>query len=61
MMDAALETIKGLAAAADEATRRKLVASLSSLAHSLESPGDTIHRYGHMVSRCVWPSRPLPN
>lgn len=48
MMDAALETIKGLAAAADEATRRKLVASLSSLAHSLESPGDTIHRYGHM-------------
>lgn len=53
MMDAALETLKGLAAAADEATRRKLVASLSSLAHSLESPGDTIHRYGHMVSWCV--------
>ncbi|KAK8087647.1 hypothetical protein PG997_002608 [Apiospora hydei] len=47
-MDAALETIQQCGATADGATRRKLVTSLNQLIFSMESPSDTIHRYGHM-------------
>lgn len=49
-MDVALDQIKQLAAAADEATYRQLMSSLNKLILSLESPNDTVHRYGHMVS-----------
>lgn len=52
-MDTALESIKQLAAQAGEDTRRKLKDSLNKLALSLESPSDTIHRYGHMVSELI--------
>ena len=49
-MDAALDKVRQLAANADEATRRQLSTTLNRLVLSLESPSDTIHRYGHMVS-----------
>ncbi len=48
-MEAALDQIKQLAASVDEDGRSKLRTALQKLALSLESPGDTIHRYGHMV------------
>jgi hypothetical protein len=54
IMDAALESIEQLAAAAGEETQRKLRDSLNKLVLSLERPSDTIHRYGHMVSPYVW-------
>lgn len=47
-MDAALDKVRQLAANADEATRRQLSTTLNRLVLSLESPSDTIHRYGHM-------------
>ncbi|KAI0173474.1 S-adenosyl-L-methionine-dependent methyltransferase [Hypoxylon sp. FL1284] len=46
-MEALLEQIKGLAEESDDA-RRKAMTALQSAAFSLESPQDTIHRYGHM-------------
>jgi hypothetical protein len=49
-MDAALDSIKHLAAEANDETRRALVDSLNELVLSLETPNETIHRYGHMVS-----------
>jgi hypothetical protein len=49
-MDAALDQIQQLATNADELTRRQLMNSLHKLAYSMESPQETIHRYGHSVS-----------
>jgi hypothetical protein len=47
-MEAALEQIRIFAAASGEEARRSLMLSLQALAHSLETPQDTIHRFGHM-------------
>lgn len=49
-MDVPLDQLKQLAATADDVTRQQLVKSLNELMLSLESPNDTVHRYGHMVS-----------
>lgn len=49
-MDAPIDQLKKLAATADDVTRQQLVKSLNELVLSLESPNDTVHRYGHMVS-----------
>lgn len=49
-MDAPIDQLKQLAATADDVTRQQLVKSLNELVLSLESPNDTVHRYGHMVS-----------
>ena len=49
-MDAPIDQLKQLAATADDVTRQQLVKSLNELILSLESPNDTVHRYGHMVS-----------
>lgn len=51
-MDRLLDQIKLLAATSGEETRQQLIRSLNNLALSLESPNDTVHRYGHMVSSC---------
>lgn len=50
-MDAAIDQIRQLGTTADEAGRRQMMKSLYRLAYSLESPQDTIHRYGHLVSK----------
>lgn len=49
-MEALLDSIKQVAAAADEAMRSQLIASLNQLTVSLETPDDTLLRYGGMVS-----------
>jgi hypothetical protein len=49
-MDAALVQIKQLATKANQGARWQLMAALRKLADSMESPNDTIHRYGHMVN-----------
>lgn len=54
-MDQAIATIQKLAATATEDVRRRLMTSLNRLSLSLETPNDTIHRYGHMVSRTDTP------
>lgn len=48
-MDSILNQINEYAAAATEETRSKLMSSLNQLLLSMESPNDTVHRYGHMV------------
>ncbi|EQL00303.1 O-methyl transferase B [Ophiocordyceps sinensis CO18] len=53
-MDAALAQIKQLVPA-DGVARQRLMASLHKLAYSMESPDDTLHRYGAMTlqTACV--------
>ncbi|GAP91478.1 putative O-methyl transferase B [Rosellinia necatrix] len=46
-MDVSLEQLGRLAAESEEG-RHEVIAALQKLALSLESPQDTIHRYGHM-------------
>jgi hypothetical protein len=53
-MDATLATIRQLAATASDATRRQLVSSLNRVILSFESPNDTVHRYGHMMSLAMF-------
>lgn len=47
-MNTALAQIKQFAATANDTDLSDLITSLRRLTHSLESPNDTIHRYGHM-------------
>jgi hypothetical protein len=47
-MEAALEQVRKLAALSEDGRRHAMVA-LHDLAHSFETPHDTIHRYGHAV------------
>lgn len=47
-MEEALEKIRELAVEGNEQTRRGLMLSLQALSFSLETPQDTIHRFGHM-------------
>ncbi|KAI1463631.1 S-adenosyl-L-methionine-dependent methyltransferase [Daldinia caldariorum] len=47
-MEAALDRIRKEAAGGEDA-RRKVIVALQSLVGSLETPDDTLHRYGHMV------------
>ncbi|KAI1779311.1 S-adenosyl-L-methionine-dependent methyltransferase [Hypoxylon cercidicola] len=47
-MDTALDQIKQLAATVGGIERQRLRASLYQLAYSLETPDDTLHRYGAM-------------
>jgi hypothetical protein len=49
-MYSALAKIEQLAMTANEGARSQLTAALRRLADSMESPNDTIHRYGHMVN-----------
>ena len=49
-MELALLRINQLASEA-EPDRRQLMETLHKLAYSLETPNDTVHRYGHMVRR----------
>jgi hypothetical protein len=49
-MHRTLDAIKQLVAKSGESTRQQLTSSLNKLILSLESPNDTVHRYGHMVS-----------
>ncbi|KAI1803416.1 S-adenosyl-L-methionine-dependent methyltransferase [Daldinia bambusicola] len=46
-MEAALDQIRKEAAGGEEA-RRNVIVALQSLVGSLETPDDTLHRYGHM-------------
>ncbi|KAI1078166.1 S-adenosyl-L-methionine-dependent methyltransferase [Whalleya microplaca] len=46
-MEAALDLIRKEAAGSEDA-RRKVIGALQSLASSLETPDDTLHRFGHM-------------
>lgn len=48
-MDAALTQLKQSASLADEPSRARLIDELRQLADSMETPQDTIHRYGHIV------------
>lgn len=47
-MEASLEQLKRLADES-EGARREVMLNVQKLAYELESPQDTIHRYGHMV------------
>ena len=58
-MEAAIDTVKQFATTASEATRQEVIKSLTKLIFALESPSDTIHRYGHMVSSSYWPFKVL--
>jgi hypothetical protein len=51
-MEKALDQVRELATGSED-DRHKAIADLQNLAFSLESPQDTIHRYGHMVSFTV--------
>ncbi|KAG8170109.1 hypothetical protein KVR01_000854 [Diaporthe batatas] len=46
-MDSAFQEFRALAAKGEQG-RRALMVALHNLAYSLETPNDTIHRYGHM-------------
>ena len=48
-MEAALDTIRSVAATADESGRRELMKTLHELAYSMEGSNDTIHRFGYLV------------
>lgn len=48
-MGGTLDQINQLVAGVDDATRPLLLTALNRLVLSLETPSDTIHRYGHMV------------
>jgi hypothetical protein len=48
-MDAIVEQVEALAAAADEQTHRKLVDTVRKLLYSIESPEDTNRRLIHGV------------
>ncbi|KAI1370088.1 S-adenosyl-L-methionine-dependent methyltransferase [Hypoxylon crocopeplum] len=47
-MDDALNQLKQTASSTDESTRRQIARSLRRLADSMETPQNTIHRYGHL-------------
>ncbi|KAF2653889.1 O-methyl transferase B [Lophiostoma macrostomum CBS 122681] len=47
-MDVLLDQVKQLATTLSEATRRQFLNSLNHLVLSLETPNDTVYRYGHM-------------
>ena len=47
-METALDQVRELATARED-DRAKAIVALQNLAFSLETPQDTIHRYGHMV------------
>jgi len=50
-MDAILQQVKALAAAADDNGRKKLVVALRDLSYAIESPDDTMQRiYGYVIS-----------
>jgi hypothetical protein len=54
-MDAIVEQVEALAAAADEQTHRKLVDTVRKLLYSIESPEDTNRRLIHGVrSHTFW-------
>ncbi|KUJ18479.1 O-methyl transferase B [Mollisia scopiformis] len=48
-METALEDIKRLAISSDEDARQSIMSALHKLAYSMESPNDTIRRYGHLT------------
>lgn len=48
-MEGALDRIRKEAAGSEDA-RREVIAALQSLASSLETPDDALHRFGHMVA-----------
>ncbi|KAF2789979.1 S-adenosyl-L-methionine-dependent methyltransferase [Melanomma pulvis-pyrius CBS 109.77] len=47
-MDAILDQIKLFAASASDTGRHKLISALHDMAYSLETPDETLHRYGSM-------------
>ncbi|GAP84748.1 putative O-methyl transferase B [Rosellinia necatrix] len=47
-MDAALSRVRGLIPVVDAGSRPSLIAALHEIAYSLETPDDTLHRYGAM-------------
>lgn len=49
-MDASINQIKELVSRIDEAQRMEVIKSLQRLIYSLETPQDTMYRYGHCVS-----------
>lgn len=48
-MESALDQIRKEAAGSNDA-RQKAIVALQSLVSSLETPDDTLHRFGHMVT-----------
>lgn len=53
-MDAVLTQIQALAAAMDDAGRKKLVVALRDAAFALETPDDTMQRIYGLVSFFCW-------
>jgi len=48
-MDTIITQVQSLAASANEAGRKKLIDSLRNLQYSIETPNDTLRRFGGLV------------
>lgn len=52
-MDTVVDQVRKLAAAADEAGRKKLLDSLRDLSYAIETPYDTLQRFAGLVSQII--------